>query len=330
VGVAHGRRQARGARVHAAQTVSEERAVPEPTEPDSRTGPLRAATLTVGRIDAAIDRYTRWLDHVEIERGVVAPDLADIWAAPAVAGARYAVLRPASGLAVDLRLIERPPVAGFSAMATPGWTAIEVCVADVHATHARMQDSPFVVVGPPNAIASLPTIHPMQVEGPDGEFVFLTQILPGGAAEGLPTAHAAIDALFICVLGCQDLASSAQWFSQQLGLIVAPPLEIPYRTLSRALGMAPGTLHTICTASRDGRLFLELDQYPAGSAPRAALPGDLVPGVALVTLWHDRMDTIPGPWLAAPAPRAGAIYQGRRVGVLRMPEGALVEIVERT
>jgi hypothetical protein len=296
---------------------------------DIRTGPLRAATMTVGDIDGAIDRYTRWFDYAVREQGLIAPDLAEAWAAPGVAGSRFAVLRPASGLEVDLRLIERPSVAGFSAMARPGWTALELCVADVHDVHARMKDSPFVVVGPPNAIASLPTIHPMQVEGPDGEFVFLTQILAGGVAEGLPVAHAPIDTVFICVLGCQDLTASAQWFAQTLGLIIAPPLEIPYRTLSRALGMAPDTRHTICTASRDGRLFLELDQYPVGCVPRVALPGDLVSGVALVTLWQDRIDTIPGPWLTPPQVRSGSIYGGRRTGVLRMPEGALVEIVER-
>ena len=303
--------------------------MPAPIIGGSRTGPLRAATMTVGDIASALDRYTRWFDYVVIEQGLIAPDLAQAWAAPRVAGSRYGVLRPASGLAVDLRLIERPPIAGFSAMARPGWTALELCVEDIHAVHARMQDSPFVVVGPPSAIASLPTIHPMQVEGPDGEFVFLTQILAGGAAQGLPAAHAPVDALFICVLGCQDMAACAQWLAQSLDLIVAPPLDIPYRTLSRALGMAADTRHTICTASRDGRLFLELDQYPAGSMPRTALPGDLVPGVALVTLWHDRIDTIAGPWLTPPAVRAGAFYDGRRSGVLRMPEGALVELIER-
>ncbi len=300
-----------------------------PIPSDSLTGPLRAATLTVGSIDRAIERYVQWFDYAAVEQGLIAPDLAGAWDAPSASGSRYAVLRPASRLAVDLRLIERPRLPGFSAMAKPGWTALELCVADIHETHRRMLQSPFVVVGPPNAIASLPTIHPMQVEGPDGEFVFLTQILAGGAAEGLPVAHAPIDTLFICVLGCQDLPSSAAWLAKSLGLAVAPPLDIPYRTLSRALGMAPDTLHTIRTASRDGRLFLELDQYPAGCVPRVGLPGDLVPGVAMVTVWHDRLDTIPGPWLTPPTARAGAIYEGRRTGVLRMPEGALLEVVER-
>jgi len=303
--------------------------MPDPIQSDSPPGPLRAATLTVADLARAIDRYTRWFDYAVVERGVIAPDLAAAWGAPGVAGSRQAVLRPASGRAVDLRLIERPMAPGFSAMAAPGWTALELCVADVHQAHARMQDSPFVVVGPPNAIANLPTIHPMQVEGPDGEFVFLTQILPGGVAEGLPTAQAPIDTLFICVLGCCDRAACAQWFAQMLGLAIAPPLDIPYRTLSRALGLPLDTRHTICTASRDGQLFLELDQYPAGAVPRAAQPGDLVPGVALVTVWHDRLDTVPGPWLSPPALRAGTIYAGRRSGVLRMPEGALVELVER-
>jgi hypothetical protein len=54
----------------------------------------------------------------------------------------------------------------------------------------------------------------------------------------------------------------------------------------------------------------------------------LPPGISVVTLSHPDLDAVAGPWLTPPTRRDGAIYDGRRVGVLRAPEGALIELVE--
>jgi hypothetical protein len=54
----------------------------------------------------------------------------------------------------------------------------------------------------------------------------------------------------------------------------------------------------------------------------------LPPGISVVTLSHFDLDAVAGPWLTPPTRRDGAIYEGRRAGVLRAPEGALIELVE--
>lgn len=290
--------------------------------------PLRAATLGVARIDAAIDRFDNWLDYRLIECAEVSAELAAALGAPGVEGLRQAVLRPASGRQTYLRLIEAPAPQRPALMASLGWTALEICVEDVHAAHRRFAEGPFEVIGPPSGIPGLPTIHPMQVEGPDGEVLFLTQILTRDPAEGLPIAQAPIDTLFIAVLACRDLAETAAWVEQALDAQVSPPVSIPYRTLSRAFGLPADHRHTIATASREGHIFLELDQYPANVAERGRSAHGLTHGVAMVTLQHPDLERVREPWRVPPARRDGPIYEGRRAGVIATPEGMLIELVE--
>ncbi|MET0210980.1 MAG: hypothetical protein ABW220_18200 [Burkholderiaceae bacterium] len=289
---------------------------------------MRSATVTVRNAEAAAHRYVDRLDHVVVDRGVVDPDLARRWGAPASAGRRYAVVRPASGRPVDLRFVEGDLVPSMRPLRSFGWAALELCVQDVHATHARLAGGPFEIIGPPTANPGLPSIHPMQVLGEDADIVYLTQILQGGPGSGLPEARSAVDVLFIAVLACADLAATSRWCVEQLGLTLQAPLDIPYRMLNKSFGLPASQRHRIVCVEGGGHICLELDQYPPGAVPRASHAGQLAPGVSIVTLMHPDLSALPGPWLSAPAVLDGPIYAGRRVGVLRSPEGALFELIE--
>lgn len=290
--------------------------------------PLRAATITVANLDAAIHRFENWLDYTVIERGTLPVGLAQAFGAPAASGARSAIMRPASGNQVDLRLVETPAVAGYRALTTYGWAALELCIEDVHATHARMIDSPFEVIGAPAAISGLPTIHPMQVEGVDREIFFLTEIKEGGPGSGLPTAHAPIDTLFIAILACRDLKANTAWVAEHLGAEISPTMAIPYRTINRAFGLAEATTHELATAKGDDAIFFEFDRYPEAATARPCADGQLSPGVSVISLLHQSLDSVRAPWLSPPTRRDGAIYEGRRAGIVRLPEGALLELIE--
>ena len=292
--------------------------------------PIRAATLTVADAQAAAGRYAQWFDYRLVGSGRIEADLAHSWGAPATAGARYAILRPASGVRADIRLVEGPPVPGYRPLRTFGWSAIELCVQDVLATHERLTASPFRVIGPPKRIDGLPQIHPMQVEGPDGEIVYLTEVKLGAPGSGLPTATVPVDTIFIVVAACADMAASAQWFGDQLGVPVADTVEIPYSMLARSFGLPSTQLHRLTTASRDGDIFIEFDQYPPAAVRRPSCDGFLAPGVALCTFRHANLDAVRGPWLASPVARHGPPYDGARTGTLVSPEGLLIELVEAT
>lgn len=288
---------------------------------------LRAATLTTPDVDAAAERYVKWLDYSVVETGVVAADLAAAWATPASAGRRFAVLQPASGAEVFLRFVEGDVPADYRPLRTWGWAAIEICVQDTLAVNARMETSPFEIIGPPKQLDGLPAIFPMQVRGPDSEIVYLTQICSDLPDYDLPRAASLIDKLFILVLACSDMDASACWFRDTLGIQQGREMEIIYSMINNAFDLPVDTRHRLATGIHERDCFLEFDQYPEGATARSGDPNALPPGIAMTTLLHPDIDAIPGDWITPPAARSGPIYGGRRAGVLRAPDGARVEVV---
>ena len=79
---------------------------------------------------------------------------------------------------------------------------------DVLKVAERMAASGFEIIGPPREIETLPAIFPMQVKGPDGEIVYLTQVRSDLPDFDITRAEALIDRLFIMVMACADLPAS--------------------------------------------------------------------------------------------------------------------------
>ena len=289
---------------------------------------LRAATLIIPDCDAAAARYVDWFDYEIVETGAVPEDLAASWGAPASAGRKFAVARPASGAEVFLRFIEGDDAPDYRPLRTLGWAAIEICVQDVLAVNARMLKSPFEIIGPPKKLEGLPTIFPMQVKGPDREIVFLTEINGDPPDQVLPRAASLIDKLFILVLACSDLRASTAWFAKQLQLDAGTEMDLVYSVINGAFDLPADTLHTLLTMTHDRDVFLELDQYPTQATLRAVKAGALPPGIAMATFLQPDIGAVPGPWITPPSARDGPIYGGRRVGCMRAPDGTLVEVVE--
>jgi catechol 2,3-dioxygenase-like lactoylglutathione lyase family enzyme len=289
---------------------------------------LKCATHVVADLDNAIARYESWMGYRTVERGEVPSDLAAAWDAPASAHRSYAVLQPASGAEVFLRFVEGDPVPDYLPIRTYGWAAIELCVTDVEAVNAKMLQSPFEVIGPPKPLDGFATVKPMQVRGADLETVYLTQILQPGPDTGLPQPQSLIDRPFIMVLACPDLRKTAQWVKDVLGLPMIDPVAIRYSMIEKAFGLPETTKIELTTARGGGQVFLELDQYPDAATERPGHAGALPPGVAITTMMYPDFGRLEGHWSSAPVVRAGAVYGGRRTGVLTTPEGALLEVVE--
>ena len=289
---------------------------------------IKCATHVVRDLAATTGRFEQWLDYRVVETGVVTADLAHSWSSPASAGRRYAVLQPASGASVFVRFVEGDPVAGYLPIRSYGWAAIEICVRDVAAVHERMRRSPFEVIGPPTPIAGFPTIHPMQVRGADQETIYLTEITANAIEHGLPVAATLIDRPFILVLACADLDANIRWFTDVIGLEVSTPVAIRYSMIAKAFGLPDGQLHQIATAKWQKQVFLELDQYPVDTVVRPRHPDALPPGIAIGTIIHPDFDRFEGHWATAPTVREGILYGNRKVGVLKTPDGALLEVID--
>lgn len=291
---------------------------------------LRAATLATPDPEAAARRYGQWLNYEMVESGVIDADLAAAWGAPEAAGRRQAVCRPASGTPLYLRFVEAEAPADYRPLRTFGWAATEICVADVLAVHKRMQhpDCPFDVIGPPRRLDGMPMIHAMQVRGPDGEIIYLTQIEDDPPGMRLPRAESLIDQVFIMVLACSDLEASKAWAEAALDVVTTPTINISYTMLAKSFDLPVERKHAIAMALHEGDGFMELDQYPEAATPRPRHSGDLFPGVALTTFTHPDLGAVQAPWLSPPAVREGVIYDGKAAGTLVGPDDTLIELVQ--
>ena len=290
---------------------------------------LRGGTITVRDLDASRDVYERWLDYRTVEVGQVGSDLACAWGAPMTAGAPFAVLQPASGAAVYLRLVEQPPVAAFRPLVTHGWAALEFCVRDVVAVAARLAGSPFDVIGPPGPVDGVDGITAMQARGPDGEICYFTQIDADPPGVSLPRAGCFVDRLFIHVLAASDMPTTQRWMVRHLGCAVGRErMKIVYTMLARAFGTPPEERFAISTMVDGAAVFVEVDQLPTQARARPRHAGHLPPGIALTTLCVADLGANCGGYLAPPACHPGPLYAGCRSATLAGPDGTLFELVE--
>ncbi|GIL38066.1 VOC family protein [Roseiterribacter gracilis] len=243
-------------------------------------GAIRGATLVVPDL-AAIERaYVGLLELRVAARGTIDDATASMWGAPKAAGRRFLDLEPASGERVYLRFVENPAAQAVPSLTTHGWNAIELTVQDVHALAARLAGSDFRIIGEPRGLTRFPMIVAMQVIGPAGECLYLTEIGQGSGLD-LASARSLVGRIFIMVAGGPDIETL---FATYAGFAndIDPPVSTPVRVLSRANELPDDTLHAHGLIKLPQGTLIELDEYPAVTMPRACAVGDLPAGIVSV------------------------------------------------
>lgn len=290
-------------------------------------GRILGGVVATPDLSAALADYRDRLELQLVDDGPVPPALARSWGAPGLAGARMAVLRPRSGAPSFLRLVEQPVPADFRPTRTFGWAAYELTVQDVYGWPARLAGSGFEIVGPPKPIENLPYFVPMQIIGRGREMLYLNEVASNTPGSDLPKAQSISDHIFIVILATADREAAMAWYQERLGLDAGGVYTLEYTMINKAFGLAAGTESTISMLQKGRLPIIEVDGYPPAATARATDAGLLPPGNALVTL---AVAGLPADveWLAPPAPRDGALYEGRRAGTLRGPAGELLELVE--
>lgn len=271
---------------------------------------------------AAVERaYVSVLRFRVVARGRLGQAAAAAWQAPACAGRPTITLVPANGEDCRLRFVESPVAAGWRALVTHGWNATEFVVEDVDALARHLRGSPFREIGPPTSLTRFPMIRAMQALGPFGECLYFTQV---GVGSGLDLARAEsfVGRVFIAVAGGPDVDAMFEPYAE-FANEVDPPVATPVRVLSAANGLPAETLHRHGLVKVGAGTLLELDAYPRTTQPRAVAPGELPPGMAIVSL---RVDELPSR-LRASAYRDTEF--GRRAALVRGRAGELVELVTR-
>ena len=243
-------------------------------------GPVVCGTVVCPSLPDALERYAA-LDLRCVREGRISAETAARWLAPGSAGWRCATLRSESGCDW-LRLVEAPDFSPEPAIGRHGWMALEVLVADVSAIAGRVQAAGFEVIGPPQPLAVNAAIVAMQVLGPGGEMLYLTEVGAEAPPFELPTARCAVDRLFIAVLSAPDRARAAAHYA---AAGAAAPLRFDTRigVVNRHFGYPPDTEHPVATVQLAGESLIEIDEL-ADARPARGAPDRLGPGIAMVSI----------------------------------------------
>ena len=293
-------------------------------------GPTCHALICTPRLEETVSAWCRYLSQHEHWRGRLGRAQAQQWQASELAGTTLVWLANA----LDepwLCLVEDSAVADpqpFDAFKVQGWFSLEVGVQQVDALGEALRDSPFEILGPPADLDVSPDVRAMQVRGPAGEIVYLTEVRAEVPGFDLVQARCDVDRLFIPVMLTDDREQALSRWQCFPGL---QPMRFETRitVLNRALGLPLPQRHPVVTMQLGGGNLIEMDQIP-GLPPRRAASGRLPPGISMVGFEVASLDHLALPAAASDYRLAEGPFAGHRAALLRGHAGELIELIEMT
>ncbi len=294
-------------------------------------GEIACGTVITPAFEASLADYARLLRLEPVEQGLVPAALAQGWGCPGSGSKRFALLRSVNPAGNFIRLVEGSAVPDYVPLRSYGWAALELTVEDVWPLHeAIAADGAFRVIGAPELVEGFDNFIPMQVIGRAGEVLYLNKVLKSMATLDLPSAQAWVDRIFIAILAAKDRAAAVDFHINALGFAEDATYEITYRLINAAFGYSDDH-KTAMTMTRWGRTpATEVDQYPVATIQRPCAPGELPPGVAMLSFIVASLEKSRAHWVAPPVVQEGALYQGQRSCCVVGAAGELIELIETT
>lgn len=247
-------------------------------------GPIGQVTMLSSDIAKSVQLYSQAFGWDKTDYLEVTSAQAQSWGADLHAGADLAIVGGVSG---SVRFIECNSYPEQVALKTFGWTALEVCVDDVYGYTDRAIAAGFKMLNEPVKLAGSANPLPLiaaQLAGPNGECIYITQILGDVPNFELPDVSTHSGSIFICVLGASDLAASREVLESKFQLRRASDREVAIKVLNKVYDMPLTDLHHISSLQLNGRNAIEIDQLPTAASARAKLPEYLPPGISIVSV----------------------------------------------
>ncbi|TRX55048.1 hypothetical protein [Thalassomonas sp. M1454] len=283
-------------------------------------GPVIGASLVCADIDAVSRIYQANFSMSAAQPGVISKEQADFWQSPHLAGAEQIILTSPSG-ANWLRLISDKTAEKVTPLANYGWMSLEVNVANVDQCAAKLSTD-FSVLGAPANLELSDAIKAMQVAGPVGEVLYLTEIKAAVPPFELPMTDAELDCLFIPVLKSPDRAASLAFY-EHINSHKGLSFDTKITVLNRYHNIDISHQYPVATLQFKGESLIEIDQVESGNSnSNAGLPA----GIALMTL---EVSEFPSDIdeLASLVTVNDSYYGSSEVKLYRGPAGELVELV---
>ncbi len=273
------------------------------SKPQLPAGPLAHATLIVTDATPLLAAYAAF-GLVATVDGPVPAALAQAWGRPALAGRRLLELA-LPGRATLLRLLAVPGAVPRPTRFSHGWMALEILVRDVDALEAPARAAGFDVVGPPADLEMSPSLRAMQLVGPAGEMLYLTQVKAPVPPFDLPLSTdlppaCTLGPLFIAVMSTPSRAAA---LAACAPLRPASTLQFDTKVtvLNRAFGRPLATRWPLATVALAGQCLFEIDEVQDTALQPPIDAGELPSGLSWISLRCEGgtalQELSPGAWI---------------------------------
>ncbi len=249
----------------------------------SSIGPITCVTIATPDLASSERAYVGHLGYQVGARGFVTAAEAAAWTCTASAGARCLTVHPPAGRDFSFRFVETPAAAPYRAFRNYGWNAAELIVRDVDALAVQLKNSPFELLGPPQDLSFTDAIRAMQVRGPAGEILYLTQFKRQLEALPSPAARCDVDRAFIVIVGGASLDALLAYYAREFGVPEPQRMESRVKAMSEVFGLSPEHRYQIAALPLLGDCYIEADQMPPQSMAPQVPANQLPPGIAIVS-----------------------------------------------
>jgi len=301
--------------------------MPVPSSVDSE-GRIKVGTILTPDIDQSIALYDQYFGYKPVHETTVDETWAKAMGAPGQAGKRVVTLIPASGIPIYIRFIEGSEVPDYVPLRSYGWASLEITVQDVDSLAASLVDSPFEIIGPPKKLEFSDAFIPMQCVGPSGEVLYLNQVNHTLPDQHLPIAQSYVDHIFITPLATPDMDAATQFYVDAFGWNKGQVYESPYTVISRAFGLPMDTPFRFGMTQVGELLNNEVDQYPDGTVERPTAPGELPPGLSMITFMTASLKDVKAEPISPVFTYPYLPYAGRNAAFYKGAAGELIEVIE--
>lgn len=286
----------------------------------SSLGPVLSATLATASLENSIEAYCGFLHHHVHSRGVVSEAMARQWGLAMLAGA------PMAWLANELdepwlRLIEIQGAKAVDPFRNSGWMSLEINVEDVDSLRSGMNESPFEIIGEPANLDVSDDIRAMQVIGPSGEVLYLTEVKAEVPPFELPFARCTVDRLFIPVLLASNRDRALEVY-EQFPQTNGVKFETKITVINRARQFDIDRRHPVATIQLRGKNLIEIDQLE-GLNDRPSNSGKFPTGIAVISFGVAAIPASIESYTVGEEPIAGC-----QASLLQGAAGELIELIE--
>jgi hypothetical protein len=288
-------------------------------------GPSLTGTLVAGDIQATVAAYCDYLHTCVLEETEVSEAQARLWGKPRLVGSPLVTLQSPSGQPW-VRVLGSPGLVPARPFRELGWMALEVLVADVNALAAELADSPFEIFRAPANLDVSDDIRAMQVIGPAGEVLYLTQVDAPVPPFDIPQACCSVDRLFIPVSSCLRRDEALRVY-EKLGAKQSWSFETRITSVNKAHDMHLDLRHPVATVQLAGQCMVEVDQLGMARA-RPPNPGGFPAGIAMVSFLIDDIEAHGLPAISPIQEMTGALYGGQPAVACRGAGGELIELIQ--